>query len=73
MPASFRCHHPGLVFDICGMQMPGEVEAFVHLSVHCETCNTRFRFVGVDKAHDTSMPGVDRTATKIVLPMVEVA
>lgn len=72
MPASFRCHHPERKYAISAVQHPGEVEAFVHMQVFCATCGAKFRFLGVDPAHDTRVPGVDRTATEIVLPMVEV-
>jgi hypothetical protein len=72
MPASFKCHHPERRVAVSVVQQPGEVEAFLHMQVFCDTCNGTFRFIGVDPAHDTRLPGVNRTATEIVLPMVEV-
>lgn len=73
MSASHKCHHPEISFTASVVQAPGDREAFVHMQVHCPTCGAKFRFLGVDPAHDTRVPGVDRTATEIVLPMVEVA
>lgn len=71
MTATIKCHHPERVYQISTVQV--EREAFAHIRSHCETCGAVFRFVGVDPAHDTRAPGVNRTATEIVLPMVEVA
>ncbi len=73
MSGSHKCHHPELVARIEMSQERGAREAYAHIiGVHCDTCGQRFRFVGVDPMHDAMVPGVNQTATEIVLPMVEI-
>lgn len=73
MSGRAKCHHPSMHFDISAVQVPGEREAIAVMRVHCSCCGARFRFVGVDPAGDDFVPFVNRTATEITIPMVEIA
>ena len=73
MSASGKCHHPEMSYSISAFLVAGEHHSVLQMRVHCATCGARFRFVGVNPARDEFEPFVNRTATEITLPMVEIA
>ncbi len=74
MSASSRCHHPGLQYSIDTELSGGDGHDYARITAaHCPHCNRRWRFVGVSCDWDPDQPTANRTATQILLPMVEIA
>lgn len=74
MSASAHCHHPGLTYSI-ETDLAEETGGVSYASVraaHCPHCNRRWRWVGVEPGFNELAPSVNRNATAVLLPMVEV-
>lgn len=74
MSGSVKCNHPSKAYSLSSMAdeaLPGRV--YVQMSVKCEACGARFRFLGIEPGEDPDAPAVNRSAMKIMLPLVEVA
>ena|ERR1035438_4814495 len=73
MSASARCHHPELDYTIVTEIGEDGRHSYAKVTAaHCPHCSRRWRFVGVSNDFDPGAPTANRTATEILLPMVEI-